>query len=540
MTAHRSPATPELSSTALETKTFSVAALLEAIRKGRVRVPHFQRRFRWEDEDRRLLFDSIQAGYPIGTLLLAQGAAPADKVVLGGFVAEVPPVDNALWVVDGQQRLATLAMGLLDESSEFHRPIYFDLQEGRFVLGARRRAPATTWVPTHVLASSALLNKWLRQQGLSEELSDRADAVASRIREYSVPAYLVPAAGDDDRVLREIFARVNRSKHALSSAEVFQALHSTRAGGKGLIDRVIEDVVQTGFGTLEAKQVERAAMAVAGLQPRGTLEEGLGKDADVPALFRRVSDALMRAAEFLLADAEVPHIAWLPYGGALAALARFFDLHPEPHPRTRVLLTRWFWRGILTGDHRTDNRIDGPKWEAIDSEQHESIRRLLSLLPQVTMEKLPQDLSPYVAHSAQTKMELVALNALGPLRLIGDAEERGTAVDTAVLLEEEKSGFPTVVFPSAGKRALANVLLHPRIDPEQHAALAVLPAEWLKTHAIDEAVCEALRTGDATAFLARRGALLLRHVQDFLVRKAGLDAVDKDRLALEAYFEEQD
>jgi hypothetical protein len=322
--------------TTLETKTFSVMALLEAIRKGRVRIPHFQRRFRWDDEDRRLLFDSIQAGFPIGTLLFAQSAAPADRVVLGGFVTEVPAVDNALWVVDGQQRLATLAMGLLDDRPGPYRPIYFDLDAGKFVLGTRRRAPAPHWVPTHVLASSALLNKWLRQEGIAEALSDRADQIASRIREYSIPAYLVPTAGEGDRMLREIFARVNRSGRALSSAEVFQALHSSLAGGKGPIDRVREDVAQLGFGELDDKQVERAAMAVAGLQPSGTLEKGLGEDSNVQLLFSRVSKALVRAVEFLVDDAGVPHISWMPYGGARASRARVFDLHPELHPRSGI------------------------------------------------------------------------------------------------------------------------------------------------------------------------------------------------------------
>ena len=257
-------------------------------------------------------------------------------------------MDNALWVVDGQQRLSTLAMGLLADRTGPYRPIYFDLDAMKFVLGTRRRAPDPRWVPTHVLASSALLNKWLRQEGISEELSDRADQISSRIRDYAVPAYLVPTAGEDDQVLRQIFARVNRSKHALSSAEVFQALRSSFADGKGIIDRVCEDVAQLGVGEIDTKQVERAAMAVAGLQPGGTLDERLGKDIDEQGLFSRVAKALVLAMEFLVEDVGVPHIAWMPYSGALASLARLFDLHPQLHSRNRVLMVRWFWRGMLT------------------------------------------------------------------------------------------------------------------------------------------------------------------------------------------------
>lgn len=523
-----------LLTTALETKTFSVTTLLEAIRKGRVRVPHFQRRFRWDDEDRRLLFDSIQAGFPIGTLLLAQSAAPADRVVLGGFVAEVPAVDNALWVVDGQQRLATLAMGLLDDRPGPYRPIYFDLDAGRFVLGTRRRAPSPHWVPTHVLASSALLNKWLRQEGISEALSDRADEIASRIREYSVPAYLVPTTGEDDRVLREIFARVNRSGHALTSAEVFQAFHSSRVGGKGPIDRVREDVAQLGFGELDEKQVERAAMAVAGLQPSGTLEKGLGKDIDVQSLFSRVSKALVRAVEFLVDDAGVPHIAWMPYSGVLASLARVFDLHPELHPRNRVLLARWFWRGMLTGDHRTDNPTDRPKWRAIDSDEHATLQRLLRLLPKVTVDDVPRELSAGSTQSAPRKMELVALASLEPCVLTGD--ERGRPVSIAALLDDESAGFPTTLFPEE-KKTLATLLLHPHLSTQKLVASAP-PQQVLGTHGIDAEAFAALAAGKVDDFITRRTERLTAHLHAFLVSEAGLDAADRDRLPLDAYFEE--
>ncbi len=534
MPAESSASVEGLLTTALETKTFSVTTLLEAIRKGRVRVPHFQRRFRWDDEDRRLLFDSIQAGFPIGTLLLAQSAAPEDRVVLGGFIADVPQVKDALWVVDGQQRLATLAMGLLDDHPGTYRPIYFDLQAGRFVLGKRRRAPLPHWVPTHVLASSALLNKWLRQAGVSEELSDRADEIASRIREYSVPAYLVPIAGEDDQILREIFARVNRSKHALSSAEVFQALHSSLAGGKGPIDRVREDIAQLGFGGLEAKQVERAAMAVANLQPRGTLEEELGKDADVQGLFLRVSRALVRAVEFLAEDAGVPHISWLPLSGALASLARVFDLHPQLHPRNRILLARWFWRGMLTNDHRVDNRTDGPKWRAIDEDEHASVQRLLRLLPKVTAQDIPKELSSGTAKSAQAKMELVALASLDPRVLVGD--ERGKPVPIASLLYSESVPFPTSI-ARAEKKTLATQLLHPPLSVEQLVANPP-PQPLLGTHGIDAEAFAALAAGKVDDFIARRTQRLTTHIRDFLITEAGLDATDNDRPPLDAYFEE--
>jgi hypothetical protein len=274
-------------------------------------------------------------------------------------------------------------------------------------------------------------------------------------------------------------------------------------------------------------------MAVANLQPRGTLEEGLGKDVDVQALFARVSKALVRAVEFLVEDAGVPHVSWMPYSGALASLARVFDLHPELHPRNRVMLVRWFWRGMLTGDHRVDNRTDGPKWSAIDGDEHATLQRLLLLLPKVKADDLPRELSTVAARSAQTKIELVALASLEPRMLTGD--ECGAPVPIASLLDEP-ADFP-VTLAMAGKKTVATLLLHPPMRAEELVAAAP-PQPVLDTHGIDAEAFAALAAGKVDVFVARRTERLAAHIHAFLVAEAGLDATDHDRLPLDAYFEE--
>ncbi|HLL56250.1 MAG TPA: DUF262 domain-containing protein [Myxococcaceae bacterium] len=518
-----------LNATALETKTYSVAKLLELIRTGKVRVPYFQRRFRWQDEDRRLLFDSLQKGFPAGTLLLAQGAAPAERVVLGGFTADVGEVKEALWVVDGQQRLSTLAMALLDEHSGAYRPIYFDLEANAFVLGARKRAPPPYWVPTHVLATSALLNKWLRENALPDELSDRADQIASRLREYLLPAYLVPFDDEYEGVVKVMFARMNRNRRALSTDEVFEALHSTRAEGKP-IERVRAELTQVGFGELEGKQIERAALAVAGKLPGAKLLDAIPAN-DVPALFARVSQALVRAVEFLAEDCGVPHVDWLPYGGVIATLAKLFDAHPKLHDRNRLLMARWFWRGNLRGDHKTDNKTDQPKWQAIGPDQHETVQRLLKLGGRVSVaEEIEVPLKPFNRRTARTRIELIALAALEPRWISG--EDRGQPLALGALIEKENQ-VPSALWDTSG--TVADYLLHPKIvltdlDPRPDKAI-------LESHCLDDAMLDALFAGDAETFRDRRIKVLSHYLQTTLRDWTGVDDEDHDRPPLDAYFD---
>ena len=75
---------------------------------GRVRIPKFQRPLRWDAKDVLSLLDSVYRGYPIGTLLFWRRPAEADPIVHGTVSIAAPAVTDALWVVDGQQRIISL------------------------------------------------------------------------------------------------------------------------------------------------------------------------------------------------------------------------------------------------------------------------------------------------------------------------------------------------------------------------------------------------------------------------------------------------
>ena len=66
---------------------------------GRIRIPRFQRSFRWQTTDVVRLFDSLLRGYPIGNLLMWRRPAPAGTVEIGPLVVHAPEVPDALWVV---------------------------------------------------------------------------------------------------------------------------------------------------------------------------------------------------------------------------------------------------------------------------------------------------------------------------------------------------------------------------------------------------------------------------------------------------------
>lgn len=66
-----------------EARVETVDDLVRLARRGRVRVPRFQRGLKWDAGDVCALFDSIYRGLPIGALLVWKRTAPAAAIKMG-------------------------------------------------------------------------------------------------------------------------------------------------------------------------------------------------------------------------------------------------------------------------------------------------------------------------------------------------------------------------------------------------------------------------------------------------------------------------
>ena len=93
---------------------------------GRLRIPKFQRPFVWRPEQMLNLFDSIERGYPIGSLLVWDTDLPIPSLT-GSLIlrSQQNRQRGAGFVLDGHQRLSTLFGSLL------HRPTGVMLQGQR-------------------------------------------------------------------------------------------------------------------------------------------------------------------------------------------------------------------------------------------------------------------------------------------------------------------------------------------------------------------------------------------------------------------------
>jgi len=525
-----------------EALVLQVDDLIADIEAGRLRIPKFQRPFKWKDEDRRKLFDSIYRGYPVGTLLLWRHPAPRDQVDWGGLRILAEQRSDALFVVDGQQRLATLALSLLDaEERSGVKSLYFDPENREVRMASRTRPVPSIWLPVSSAGDPSRLVEWLAGAALDRQLEAAAKEFAKRVQQARLPAYVVDVG--DEETVRRLFERVNRSGHPLKGPEVFDALHGSFRGDRpsSLRDLIGMLALETRFGALDEDTALGALFAIRQGTPARKLDDFLAKlpPEDRDELIEKALPALRSAIQFLRSDAAIPHRKFVPYASILPVLARFFHLHPDPHRRSRLLLRRWVYRGAMSGAHRGDMLGRRLALDAVGENEHQSIQALLATVESPTP-TVTGALKPFHGSHARSRLEALALANLEPRSLetgepvdlpaIAEASQRGELTQLPIILVRD---LPANEYNLAG--TLANRALHERHRLAQKLREATDP-DILASHAVSPEAHEALVAGDGPRFLRLRAETLEGVVAHFLRSRAELGADDgppPDALAIE-------
>ena len=344
-----------MSSEAMQPKheTFRLSELRDLVATGRVRIPDFQRSFRWTNQDVVALFDSLHHGYPIGNLLMWKREAPAQRLTVGSIDIDAPQRPDALWLVDGQQRVTSIVNAMDAGSQRDARfAVGYDLENACVVSTLGRHSRAV--MPLFRLFDFESAWQWFEENTEFQALRGRYQEAFNTFNAVSVPATVLEGADEDK--LRVIFDRINQSGKKLKSFEVFEALNSSVSDGRTL--RSISDAVarSTNFGLLSEDQVLNVLKARRNPDYMRDVRDEFGderrKNSDFPdedrdEAYAQTEFVLKRATRFLQDNCCIPHVTLLPYSAILVVVSRFFALFPEPKRRNKELLKRWVWRTIV-------------------------------------------------------------------------------------------------------------------------------------------------------------------------------------------------
>jgi uncharacterized protein with ParB-like and HNH nuclease domain len=119
----------------LDTTTKDLRNLCEDIRKGEMKVPQFQRKYVWKDEQALDLLDSIANNYPVGSLLIWKTKVKmrAERNIGDFELPETDDVEPTDYVLDGQQRLTVIYSCLGAKETDPGFAAAYDLLEEQFV-----------------------------------------------------------------------------------------------------------------------------------------------------------------------------------------------------------------------------------------------------------------------------------------------------------------------------------------------------------------------------------------------------------------------
>lgn len=530
-----------------EARSYSIEALLQLVRDGKIRLPEFQRPQRWRSSHVIDLFDSIYRGLPIGTLLFAKREANARRVYFGPLEVTASAVADGLFMVDGQQRMTALAGALLHPAErprgDIHA-IWFDLEEERFKRYSGGVVPHH-WIPLNVVGDSFRQLGWLNDWHLRSERADlvrRALSLGKAIREYQVPSYVVEGASEE--VLRLIFKRTNTSGVAMQEHEVFAALYG--ATGERSLRAAISRLEETGFGEIQEDWFLRCLKAVEGMDPRERFISEKNLDVSADAV-EKTEAALRRTINFLLIWAGIPHQQLLPYRLPLLVLSRFFSLFPEPDARTLALLVRWLWRGALSGQHGNTGDVTVSALQAkMAGDMYAAVEALVATVPREV--EFPSPVAPWNGRSANTRLCALAMFHLG-----ARDPTTGDELDVEELQElfrqrhELEEVFRLIAPPQAlrGQTDLwvsaseppddaAAPISHRFLLPEREALERVLGASdlVLRSHGLDAEAVLAYRRGDFKEFHQRRSSLLTEAFHRFFRERCALGESDRAPIAV--------
>lgn len=496
--------------------TLTVKDLVAQVRSGEIRIPS-QRPLRWKAPDVQALFDSIWRGLPVGTLTFWEQPAPAGEEVIGGATILVPSEISAWWVVDGQQRIASLAAVLLDlDHHDDHRwQLFFDPDEPGFVPWSSSVSEHA--VPVSVLGDLQRLLRWTRDHDPNTARIARIEDARQQLLDYAIPAYV----DDDIEVVRAACVRINSAGRPLPIDEVIGGILATPHLGEGELDL---DALQAlcdrnDFGMPSRADVIDAvlAMRVDAMDTDGELE----RRRDDSTFFGdqdAAADALARTVVFLQEGCGIPHVRLIPHFGVLPVLARWFHVHGRSEPATMHRLAQWVWRESMVAHRREAN----PPWSeharAIRAgDEQESLDRLMTLVgprPLATW-----SLERFNPRSVRSRIEMLALLAAEPRDRSGFVRLGALLSDDQIAREIVSPRVDDELDPrlvrSIANRALLDTRLMWLAD-ELRAWTVEEDEAALRSQLIGPEAFAALKAQDFGTFLRLRAVALEEHVAGWL------------------------
>ncbi|MFE4641123.1 DUF262 domain-containing protein [Streptomyces sp. NPDC056730] len=348
--------------------------VLEWISHGELRVPKFQRPFLWRPEQMLQLFDSMERGYPVGSLLIWETSMPlASLDSIGGRSIPPPPEGGKVaYVLDGHQRLSTL-FGVLHRSADAPQStrqedwmwwVYRPLDRADHDGVRYRHWKSGEKVPDNYLPMRSVLRtldflEYARQlsdtssRNEADRLTKESERIAQRVKNYKVS--VVRMQGGTLQQAVEVFSRINSSGQKMRPDQMVSALTYGTTGPETLSDKMEEiqgRIATSGFGEIPIMTIFQTVLALSGEEDvQNTSWEMMARkvQGQLVDAVEKTDRTLQEVVSFLKSEAHVPLARLVPYNIQIMLLSVFFHFSGQVGEEQRRKLSDWFWITSLAG-----------------------------------------------------------------------------------------------------------------------------------------------------------------------------------------------
>ena len=322
----------------------TVDELISGIERGVVRLPEIQRRYIWKSTRVRDLFDSLYRGYPSGTILLWETDDKELPLQDMAIEQQDNPYSNTRLLLDGQQRLTSLATVIRGKSIHVKdKPkaieLMFNLEhpdnlnivtedDATFSVATEKLEQLPQWVKVSEVFENDNDTPFLQQAGV-EHFSDpnclrytQRLAKLRKIREYTYRIDVLDRELSYNEVT-EIFVRVNSSGVDLRGADLALARIVLKwRNSLKEFEKFQEECKRSGFNLDLGSVHLRNMVAFATAQSKFGAVRNLSKE-DLQKSWNESRKGMQFALNFMRANAGLESSALLASPFVLIVIAYF-------------------------------------------------------------------------------------------------------------------------------------------------------------------------------------------------------------------------
>ena len=340
----------------LNTDTSYIKDLITDIARGEIKIPKFQRRYVWNDEQAIKLLDSIAKNYPVGSLLLwkTHVKLTAERNIGDFKLPEARDMVPTHYVLDGQQRITVIysCLGAPENADGFAAA--YDIENDQ-IIPTPLEYSAQIFPLRWLYNTTKMLNF---RSGLipfpnGDQYQARLDALIDAFTSYRIPVVTLKELTVEE--VCPIFERINSSGTRLSTYDLMvAATWSPEFDLNDEVGEIAEALKAKKFQSIDADTILKclAAIQFGGIKKDQIMKLRKLEKAEMEKLVEATKQALFSTIDLLSTEFKVYSWDCLPYEALVIVLcyiyARVKILSREKVYRVR----QWFWRASFSERYR--------------------------------------------------------------------------------------------------------------------------------------------------------------------------------------------